>query len=301
MRDGIHRLLFLAWALAVLTTLGCPALWNRGPVPPSVAMCRELSHEGIKAIERGDWPEAENLLKRAIDACPVDADARRHYAETLINRGAFVDSLAQLEEGRRLSRGDVSLTVRAGEVYLMAGEMRWARRRAEQALSMDSTSAAAWVLRGRVMLDEGNSRQALADMHRALGYRPDDQLLLLEIAEIHRQLNQPQRALLAIQVAADTYQAGEEPQRLLFLQGLALLALERNEDAAACLSKACSRDIPTAELYYALGQAEFLAGRLEHARAAVQAALAIESDHKSSRLLMAQIDALHIDGSTRQR
>ena len=293
-------LAFFAVILAVLAASGCRSMFSRGPEMPSVATCRELSHEGLAAVERGDWHEAEDLLGRAVEACPVDADARRYYAETLARRGAYAESLVQLEEGRRLSRNDVTLTVRAGEVYLTAGEVRLARERAEQALSLDPTAAEAWILRGHVMMAEGNGPQALSDMHRALGLRPGDRELLVEIAEIHRQLNQPQRALLALQVASDVYPAGEEPQRLLVLQGLALSALDRHEDAAECLRLACSRGTPDAELYYALGRAEYLAGRLERASAAANAALALEPGHPPSRELMAQIVAPQASAGVRR-
>ncbi|MDG2410077.1 MAG: hypothetical protein P8M53_13790, partial [Pirellulales bacterium] len=70
--------------------------WREGAVPDSVAMCRELSQQAIVSMEADRWQEAEGLLDRAVTACPIDPDARRYYAETLLQRGASADALSQL-------------------------------------------------------------------------------------------------------------------------------------------------------------------------------------------------------------
>ncbi len=67
---------------------GCRSLANRGPVSQSVANCRQLTQQGINAMERGDWKRAESLLSRAVQTSATDAEARRNYAETLWRRGA---------------------------------------------------------------------------------------------------------------------------------------------------------------------------------------------------------------------
>ncbi len=83
------------------------------------------------------------------------------------------------------------------------------------------------MLRGQVAAVAGNPRQALADYHRALGYAPGDRQIELLLAESYRQLNQPERALAALQSLAEGYSPGEQPQQLLYLQGLAQRACGR--------------------------------------------------------------------------
>jgi tetratricopeptide (TPR) repeat protein len=268
---------------------GCRSLSNRGPVSQSVATCRQLTQQGINAMERGDWKRAESLLSRAVQTSATDVDARRNYAETLWRRGATQDALVHLEEARRLAVEDPNLAVRTGELHLALGQVSTASQLAEEGLRLDPRLASAWALRGRVATANGQHRAALADYQRSLGYAPEDREVALLVAETYRQLNEPQRALLALQALADRYSPGEEPQQVLYLQGLALSALGRHDDAAQSLSLAARRDRPTAEILCRLAEAELFVGRYAVAQQALQQALAIDPQYAPSRALAARM------------
>ncbi len=277
--------------LAAVPLTGCRLPGREGPVSESLATCRELSQQGIAAAERGQHRQAEALLANAVASCAVDPEARRHYAETLYRRGARQEAIAQLEEAGRLASQDAALRVRLAEMHLSAGQMQHARQSAEHALDLNPKLPAAWAIRGRVMQTNGELRQALADYHRALGYAPNDQQILLQVAELLRQLNRPQRALAALHSLSDTYSPGDEPQQVLHLMGLAYMALGRHEDAVESLSQAVIRDRPTPEIYHRLGEAEWLAGRPVEAAAAARHALALQPQHRPSRELL---DRIHL-------
>ena len=82
--------------LAVLLS-GCRLPGRGGPVSRSVATCRQLSQQGIAALERGQPRQAEALLAKAVDTCSDDPEARRHYGEALWRSGARSEAVAQLE------------------------------------------------------------------------------------------------------------------------------------------------------------------------------------------------------------
>ncbi len=256
----------------------------------SVAVSRQLTQQGIAAMERGDWKRAESVLSRAVQT-NADAEARRHYAEALWHRGARNEALTQMEEARKLAGEDPGLVVRCGEMYLALGQVSQAVERAEEALRLDPKHPQAWALRGQVASTNGRPREALADYQRALGYAPDDTQLALLVAEAYRQLNEPERALTALQALGGRYAAGEEPQQVLYLQGLALGALGRHDDAARCLAHAARRDRPSGEILYRLAEAEVRAGHAASAQLALQQALAVEPDHAPSRALSAQLSS----------
>jgi tetratricopeptide (TPR) repeat protein len=281
---GASRLALLCCTF-VAAACGCRSLSHQGPVPRSVATSRQLSQQGINAMEKGDWKRAESLLVRALQAHPADVEARRNYAEALWHRGAKEAAVGQIEEARRVAADDTGLAVRAGEMYLAMGQVEKAQQAAGDALDLDPKSAPAWSLRGQIFERTGHPRQALADYQRALGYVPGDTDLLLKLAETYRQVGMPSRALAALQTVIDTYPPGEEPQNLLYLQGLALIALGRYNDAVESLTVANQRGSPTAELLYRLGEAHLLAGRTTDAQAALQQALALEPAHPASRAL----------------
>jgi tetratricopeptide (TPR) repeat protein len=269
---------------------GCRTLGGRrGTTAESVAVCRQLTDQGISAMERGDWKRAESLFARAVETSAVDADARRHYAETLVHRGALGEARTQLEEARRLANTDPAIAVRLGEVDLALAQPQAAMGMANEALGLDPKFAPAWTLRGRVAGAAGQPRQALADFQRSLGYAPDNLDVPVLVAETYRQLNEPERALLTLQSVADNYPPGGEPQRVLYLAGLAQMALGRYDEAAASLSQAAERDRPTPAILCELAEAQLRSGNPTQAQASVQEALALDPNHAPSRALSARM------------
>ena len=75
----------LAGALSLIG--GCQMFRQQGPVSKPVAEARQLSQRGLNAMEHGDAASAESLLAQAVKVCPQDIDARRQYAESLVQRG----------------------------------------------------------------------------------------------------------------------------------------------------------------------------------------------------------------------
>jgi tetratricopeptide (TPR) repeat protein len=246
------------------------------------------------ALERGQQKEAEALLAKAVETCPTNAEARRDYADSLWRRGMRPEAITQLEEAGRLTPDDAAIRVRLAEMHLAMGQTGAARAHADTAIHLNPKLPAAWAARGRVLRAVGDLRQALADYHRALGYTPSDPQLLLETAEIYRQMDKPQAALETLQSLADTYTPAEEPQHVFYLSGLAYLALRRYDDAAQCFVAAANRDRPTAEIFYRLAESQWLGGRAGEAAAAVQQALAIEPRHQPSLDLFRRIQAAQL-------
>jgi tetratricopeptide (TPR) repeat protein len=249
-------------------------------------------------MERGDWKSAETLFGQAVESCPVDIDARKNYAEALWHSGDNQKAITQLNEAVKLQDDNDAILVRAGEMCLASGEIEQAKQDAIRALDVNPTSASAWALRGRLMQQTGQPRQALADFYRALSYAPDNRDLLLNIAETYRVLGEPQRALVNLQTLADSYPPGEEPQQVLYLEGLALSALNRPADAIERLMVARERAQATPEILVALAEAELKLGQENEARQNVQQALAIAPSHAPSRALLERLQVARIPANS---
>ncbi len=300
-RPTVRLFLRACLAASAISVAGCRLPGQGGAVPASLAASRQLSRQGVAALERRQLDQAESLLAQAVQSCPVDVDARRNYAEALWHRGQRQQAIGQLEEAIKLAGDDASLQVRMAEMQLAAGRIHLARQHAEQALDFDPKNSAAWAVRARTARTVGDWRAALADYHRAMAGAPDDRTILLDVAEVYRELNQPERALATLHRLADTYSPGEEPQQVLYLQGLAYMALGRATDAAETFALAAARDQPSPEVLYRLGQAELAAGRADEAAAAARRALAIDPEHAPSRELLGRLDVVRQTGSTVQR
>jgi tetratricopeptide (TPR) repeat protein len=293
-----RRDVWLAIGLSWVASAGCQ--WTGfSPVSRSMVDCRQGSQQAITCMERGDWPQAEKLLAHAIESCPVDSDARRHYAEVLWQRGARAEALAQLAEAIRLSPDDARHRVRQSEMLLATGNSRGALDSAQRAVALDPNSSACWTSRARAAWQLGEARAALADCHRALAIEPESRELLWLSAELYRELGQPQRALANLQSLMETYPVGEEPPQALFLAGLAYAALGRYDNAIQSYQAARGRGRPDAELLFRLAEAQWHAGRTAQAAAAAREALALSPQHLPSRELLNHIAAVDAGGALR--
>jgi tetratricopeptide (TPR) repeat protein len=260
-----------------------------GPNADGVAAARELSRQGVAAMEMGQWQQAEDLLNKSLVSVPDDAATRRWLAETMWHRDAKQDALAQMEEAVRQEPENASLLVRAGEMSLAAGARDMALAHAEQAVRIDPTLAPAWVLRGRCFQQINQPDRALADLQHALEFGPDSSDVLLDVATLYRQRGQPARSLTTLHHLLDTYSPGQEPQNVLVLEGLALMDLGRPQQACETLAAATRRGPATADGLFYLAEAYSAAGDIEQATAAAEQALALNASHQPSRELLLQL------------
>ncbi|HEV7225079.1 MAG TPA: tetratricopeptide repeat protein [Pirellulales bacterium] len=282
-------------AAVCLAPVGCRLHRGAEPVSRSLVQCRQLSQQGLRALERKDLPQAEALLAEAVEACPVDPEARQHYAEALWQRDKQDQALLQLDEAVRLSSDDSRLLAHAAEKRLSLGQERKALELAERAIDLDPKNAAAWFIRGRVRRRSGMPQEALSDFHRALGFEPDNRDCMREIADVYQQLRRPQQCLAACQMLCDTYPPGEEPQQVLYQTGLAYNAVGRSADALEYLRAARNSGPASSELLFQLADAELRSGRSDEARLTARQALELQPGHTASLALLERLDLAQRD------
>jgi tetratricopeptide (TPR) repeat protein len=275
---------------SVFGSPGCTTLRRQKASADSIAACRQLSRDGVAAIERGDNARAQTLLEEAVAAEPSDIDARRQLAEVLWQNEARQEAVVHMEAAVRLEPRHAPTLVRSGEMLLGLRAADRALERAERALALDPALAGAWALRGRVFRTQNDHERALADFQQALRYHPQAPNVLLEVAELQYQLGRPQRALTTVQCLLDSYPQGEEPRRALWLEGLAYGAVDRPHDAVASLAAASTRGPAQPELLYQLARAQSAAGDASGAAVTARQALAADGGHEASRALLAQLE-----------
>jgi len=280
---------FLVLLLLGACATGCRIPGYGGPKSRSVLTSRQLSQQGASALYRQDWVAAESLFGRAVEACPLDVDARRQYAETLWHRGAREEAIAQLAEAAASAPEDPRLLDRLAEFRLMSGHLEEARRDAEAAIDLDPKSPDAWMVRGRIMHRLGDNRQALADLHRALSYDPRNTQILHELAQTYLAAGEPDRALANLHALLDQHPPGDEPPQLLKEIGEAYAGLGRYDEAVESYHHSLARDATNADCLYHLSEAEMARGRTTEARMALEQAAARDPANPRYQSLLARL------------
>jgi Flp pilus assembly protein TadD len=277
-------------ALLLFPLTGCVSVGGRGPADSNVIEARQLTQRGIDAACHGDWGQAEMLLAQASQSCPSDVPAKEHYARMLWRRGKRDKAIEVMADAVRLSGSDPRLHVELGKLYLAEGDLARASWHADVAVGGNQQSAEAWALRGDVLDRKQDASAALAAYHRALGLQGDFSRVQLAVADLYQRLNRPRRSLATLDHLAQRYPDDQVPPHVHYRQGVALLALQRFEDAADHLAIAAEHETGSAEVFYQLGRAELLAGRPTSARWAVSQALTWAPAHGPARHLLAEID-----------
>src|SRR5690349_19030828 len=118
-------------SVACASPMGCAAFRKPKVVPDSVTNCRQLSCEGVAAMERGHWEHAHELLEQAVELSPGDIDARRQLAEVLWRSGSRQEAAAHMQAAVNLDPRHAPTMVRCGEMLLGLGAAERALQRAE--------------------------------------------------------------------------------------------------------------------------------------------------------------------------
>ena len=278
----------------LLALSGCAAIRKYSPMESQVIESRRLTRQARSAIHKKRWDDAEASLVKAIERCPQDDNARSCLADVLWNRGADRAAIEQLAKAIALSgqHDPVALT-KLGQMELDVGELESALRHADQALESDGKLAAAWSLRGLVLRQHGDASQALTCFFRSLSLDRDNTETRIQIAQIYRARNQPQRAL-AILGAAGGGAGGSMTPRHDFLRGLVLRELSRPQDAAVALARAREGGLTSPELLFHLADAQLAAGDVSQARLSAEEALAMSEsvDQVAFQELLQRIDVV---------
>src|SRR5262245_48321762 len=100
--DSRQRLLAWAMVALILHSAGCATLRRHKDNAECVGACRQLSREGLAAMEHGDDARARTLLEQAIAKSPTDVDAQRQLAEVLWKGGVTRDAVEHIEAAVKL-------------------------------------------------------------------------------------------------------------------------------------------------------------------------------------------------------
>ena len=281
--------LFMLGGYVLITTCGCRSLGETRRTK-ELSEARQRSLQGADHLQDENWSEAEKLFTEALRRSPADERAHWGMAEILFERGDCEAAIRHMQAAARLSGENPDLLVRLGEMHLQAGRLDQAAEHAEKALAGNRQCCDAWALRGQVLRRQNRLDESLQCYHRALIHQPNHPQVQLEIADLYRELDRPQRALATLDRLIDS-QAGEVAlPRAWLLKGQALADLGQRKEAQGYLQRAselaADDDI---DLLLQLAESQVQSGELAEARLCLGRALQHDPQNPQALALQGEL------------
>lgn len=229
-------------------------------------MAREMTYDGIDALQRGRTLEAQELFTKAAQTAPADQRIRAELARTLSQNGETQRAIAEMQQAVQLSGGDASYHVELGQLYVQTGQLDLARRESELALRNNRRLASAWALRGQVEKELGQLERSRTSLHRALVHDQDLNEARFRLAQVYFDLDQPQQSLSILDGLLRRCDANAIPSAYLLLDAKALAELGQLDASVEVLAQAADDPQPAPEVLLELSRIQVLRGDFANAR-----------------------------------
>ena len=254
--------------------------------------------------ELGGLYQAHLVFPAAADcyhnAMQLDPDEFRwvYYAAWLADTdGRTRQALEHYEHARRLKPGYQAVMVRMGNVLLDLNELERAQAAYEQVMDTTGLEAAALYGLGQIALLQRNYDTAIAAFTRALEYDPAASRIHYPLAQALRATQRNDEAKAQLAMLGDQPPTFRDPQieslealkvgsRIHFLQ--AMKAINRQDYAAASKAFAEGLDMEPDNVLARISYARtlYLTGDKSGARAALEAAVALQADNSLGLFLL---------------
>lgn len=258
----------LAWLLAAVVLLRPSAshAWQPGRTGNPNSEVRDA----MAALERGDFPAAEQKLRSAIAAHPDDA-------WTLSLLGATLDNLKRIPEADVYHRRAIAQAPRSTEVLnnyaahlWISGDEREAAKVYRQVVALDPAHYNANLQLARAALKERNGPEALRCLDRLpASQQGNPQVLLPRLEALFLSGDRARGDALA----ARLLEMARADLNLSFAAGIALSKVEQFGQAETFFENTLKGDPANFSVLYDLGIAAARAGHNDRAREALEAAL----------------------------
>ena len=235
----------------LIVVCGCHSFRAR-PIDYRASLARELTCCGMDALQRGKAEDAEALLARAAAASPRDQRVRAEWSRALANRGQLGRAIEQMQVATELAPNEERYHIELGKLYLQTAQIDRGLAEGNLAIELNRSAAEAWALRGRAYRALGQLELAKADLHRATALQPELFDVRCELAEIHREQQQPQRSLAILEGILRDCRVEQLPAEVPLLRGMALADVGELELASETIVAAIERGQADRRLYLAL-------------------------------------------------
>lgn len=170
---------------------------------------KQMTKQADKLFKKGNYPEAEKLLRRVLTVNPNDSNAKLKLAKVFLKQRRLVESYEQsIEVCKNEPKNSEAFAV-LGMTYLYAGNFHEARIAVINSLKLDRREAMAWAGLGLIDFYENRIDRSLERLNQAVYNDPSEPDFTFAFAQVaaraerYKQAAEAYRRYLAISNETD--------------------------------------------------------------------------------------------------
>lgn len=183
----LRRIALPAFALILLVT---DASFAFGPASGPTDEFKKLLKDAQKLVRAGSLPEAEAVLKRAVDLEPKRSEAKVELAYVFNKERRLGDAYEMVFPVAQAEPKNARAFAVLGLTLLTGGRFREARLILYKAITLNKNEDLAWFGYGMLDFYENKIDQSLENMREAVFHEPDDPDYLFALAQVSARYEQ---------------------------------------------------------------------------------------------------------------
>jgi tetratricopeptide (TPR) repeat protein len=171
------------------------------PSIPDSVKTEDLIQASQAAMRNGNFPIAEQLLRRVVEKDPKHKTVRRNLGFVLVQQRKFDEAIAVLREQTKINPFEDYAYNMLGRVYWNKQDYANAEESFRKQIEVTPLDQAAHSSLGQMLVDARKYKEAIPALERALSLAPEEEILHVTIGRAYLALGEGPKAIAAFEEA----------------------------------------------------------------------------------------------------
>ncbi len=171
------------------------------PAIPDSVKTEDLIQASQAALKNGNYPIAEQLLKRVVEKEPKHKTVRRNLAFVLTQQRKYDEAIAVLTEQTKLNPFEDYAYNMLGGVYWQKQDYAKAEEAFRKQIEVTPLDQTAHASLGQMLVESRKYKEAIPTLERALSISPDREILFVSLGRAYLSTGESKKAIDAFEEA----------------------------------------------------------------------------------------------------
>jgi tetratricopeptide (TPR) repeat protein len=171
------------------------------PAIPDSVKTEDLIQASQAAVRNGNYPIAEQLLKRVVEKEPKHKTVRRNLSFVLVQQRKYDEAIAVLREQTKINPFEDYAYNMLGRVYWYQQDYANAEESFRKQIEVTPLDQTAHSNLGQMLIDARRYKEAVAELERAISLAPEEESLHVSIGRAYLALGDAPKAIASFEEA----------------------------------------------------------------------------------------------------